>query len=92
MADVFRLMAVKLLDVPGRLAADVGEWSRFELVEGIDMLILLAIIMAELRFLTWGPAPPTIAIAWVQLFELEAMALSKSNVLFGWMVADDGAL
>lgn len=83
MAEAFKLIAVKLLDVPGRLAADVGECNRVELVDGIDMLILLAIIIAELRFFTCGPAPPTMAIAWVPDFELEAMALSKSNVLFG---------
>lgn len=85
LVEAFRLIAVKLpADVPGRLTAEVGECSSVELVDGIDMLILLAIIIAELRFFTWGPAaPPTMAIACVPVFELEAMALSKSNVVCG---------
>lgn len=96
LVEAFRLIAVKLPDdeaeVPG--ITFVGEWSRVELVDGIDMLILLAIIIAELRFLTWGPAaPPTMAIACVPVFELEAMALSKSNVVcVVWIVAEEGAL
>lgn len=55
LVEAFRLIAVKLPDeddVPGRLTAEVGECSSVELVDGIDILILLAIIIAELRFFT----------------------------------------
>jgi hypothetical protein len=81
-AAAFKLMAAKLdVEVPGMLV--VGEWIIFELVDGIDILILLAIIMAEFRFFTCGPPAPTIVTAAELVLDVDAIGLSKSNV-FWW--------